>query len=325
MRHLLAAVLGGFVAICATMHGAAADTFPNQPIKLVVPAAPGGSTDILARALAQGMQQQTGATVIVENRAGAGGAIGAGAVVNATPDGHTLLVTVPDAVTVLPHLRKDIPYDALRDLEPIGVMAETYWLFAVRADLPAKDMRELVKLAVAKPEAIRFSSPGVGTSAHLITERLALEAKAKMLHVPYKGAGPATAAVVSGEVDMIATSPISLKQFLDSGKLRGLAVTGPERIPALPGVPTLIESGFPNFSASAWFGVFAPAKLSPDLATRLHEMVTAAVNSPEFQKRLEAMGLSYRPMSRAQFASFVKTDSQRWQEVVVKSKVSITD
>jgi tripartite-type tricarboxylate transporter receptor subunit TctC len=176
--------------VTAIHRHAAAQPFPSQPIKLVVPASPGGSTDVLARSLAHAIQDQTGATVIVDNRAGAGGAIGVAAVVNAPADGYTLLVTVPDGVTVLPHLRKDIPYQPLRDLVPICVMAETLWLFAVTASLPVKSMKELVQAAAAKPGSIRYSSPGIGTSAHLITERLRLESNTEVLHVPYKGAGP---------------------------------------------------------------------------------------------------------------------------------------
>lgn len=326
MRRILAAALCGALALAALGDVARAQSFPpSQPVKLVVPAAPGGSTDVLARVLAQTLQQQTGGTFIVDNRAGAGGAIGVQAVVNAPADGTTLLVTVPDGVTVLPHLRKDIPYQALTDLAPVALMAETYWLFAVNPKVPAKTMQELVAQAKAKPGSVRYSSPGIGTSAHLITERLALESGTEMLHVPYKGAGPATAAVVNGEVDMIATSPISLKSFLDDGRLRALAITGAQRLAALPEVPTMVESGFPGFAASAWFGVFAPAKVQPDLLERISEAVAKAVATPDFQQHLATMGLTPRQMSRAEFARFVAADSERWRQVIEKSKVSLQD
>lgn len=326
MRRILATALWcALLTVGAATMAAAQTAFPPQPIKLVVPAAPGGSTDVLARVLAQALQQQTGGTFIVDNRAGAGGAIGVATVVNAPSDGATLLVTVPDGVTVLPHLRKDIPYQALTDLAPVAMMAETYWLFAVTPSVPAKTMQELVAQAKAKPGSIRYSSPGIGTSAHLITERLQLESGTEMLHVPYKGAGPATTAVVNGEVDMIATSPISLKTFLDDGRLRALAITGSQRLSALPNVPTLLESGFPGFAASAWFGVFAPAKLPAEQAEKIHAAIAAAVATPDFQKRLVDMGLTPHPMSRAEFASFVAEDSKRWKEVIEKSNVSMSD
>ena len=327
MRRMLAAALGSAL-LCAGLANAvqAQSSFPpSQPVKLVVPAAPGGSTDVLARVLAQTLQQQTGGTFIVDNRAGAGGAIGVQAVVNAPADGTTLLVTVPDGVTVLPHLRKDIPYQALTDLAPVALVAETYWLFAVNPNVQAKTMQDLVALAKAKPGSIRYSSPGIGTSAHLITARLALESGTEMLHVPYKGAGPATAAVVNGEVDMIATSPISLKSFLDDGRLRALAITGAQRLAALPNVSTMVESGFAGFAASAWFGVFAPAKVPTEQMERIFEVVSKAVAAPEFQKHLATMGLTPRQMSRAEFTSFVAADSERWRQVIEKSKTSIQD
>ncbi|HEX2884951.1 tripartite tricarboxylate transporter substrate binding protein [Vineibacter terrae] len=329
VRQIFTAALRGILVMAAitafTDLRAVAQSFPSQPIKLVVPAAPGGSTDILARSMAQLIQQQTGVSVVVDNRAGAGGTIGVGAVVHAPPDGHTLLVTVPDGITVLPHLRKDIPYRAAQDLMPIGLMAETSWLFAVNAGSPFKTMKDLIAAAAAKPGSIRYSSPGIGTSAHLVTERLRLQSNTDMLHVPYKGAGPATMAVVMGEVDMIATSPISLKAFLDGGKIRGLAITGGRRSAVLPDIPTMEESGFAGFVASAWFGVFAPAGLSADRAEQVDRIVSAAVRHPDFQKQILAMGLDPRLMNRTEFAAYVAADSTRWREVVEKSKVSLSD
>lgn len=328
MRRMLTATFGGALALAAMtaiQPSPKAQQFPSQPLKLVVPAAPGGSTDILARSLAQTIQQQTGATVIVDNRSGAGGAIGVAAVVYAVADGYTLLVTVPDGITVLPHLRKDIPYQPLRDLVPICFMAETPWLFAVTSSLPAKTMKELVQIATAKPGSIRYASPGVGTSAHLITERLRSESKTDMLNVPYKGSAPATAAVVNGEVDLIATSPINLTSFMESGKLRGLAVTSSQRLPTLSNIPTMIESGFPGFSASAWFGVFAPAGLPAERADQLNKIIAAAVAHADFQRQVAIMGLSPRSLSRAEFTEFVAADSARWKEVIDESKVTIND
>ena len=234
-------------------------------------------------------------------------------------------MTVPDGVTVLPNLRKDIPYNVERDLLPIGLIAETSWLFAINPKVPARNMKELVALAAAKSGAIKFSSPGTGTSAHLITESLALGSNLQMLHVPYKGAGPATTAVLSGEVDMIATSPISLKNFLDSGQLRGLAITGGSRAAALPNIPTMVEAGFPEFVASAWFGVFAPAGLPAGRAERLEEIVSAAVRHPDLQKQIASMGLDSKLMNRAEFSRYVTADSQRWRHVIEKSKVVMTD
>ena len=275
---------------------AIAQTAPSssQPIRLIVPAAPGGSTDILARSMAKIFQQQTGTSVIVDNRAGAGGAIGVAAVARAPADGLTLLITVPDGVTVLPYLRKDIPYNVERELRPLALIAETSWLFAVNPKVPAKSISELVALAAQRPGAIRFASPGIGTTAHLITEMLALKAHVRMLHVPYKGAGPAATAVITGEVDLIASSPITLKSFVSSGQMRALATTGSARPEVLPDTPTMVESGFPGFSASAWYGLYAPAGISAERAEWLEHAISATVHDPEFQALLKKMGLENR-------------------------------
>ncbi len=315
----------GMFGLMLIASQAGAQIFPSQPIRLIVPVAPGGSTDLLARTLGRIIQEQTGATVIVENKAGAGGTIGVQALTQAAPNGYTLLMTAPDGITVLPHLRKDIPYNVERDLLPIGLVAETSWVFAINPKVPARNMKELVALAAAKSGAIRFASPGTGTSAHLVTENLALIGNVQMLHVPYKGAGPATTAVLAGEVDMVTTSPASLKNFLDSGQLRGLAITGGSRAVALPNIPTMVEAGFPEFVASAWFGVFAPAGLPAGRAERLEEIVSAAVRHPDLQKQIASTGLDSKLMNRAEFSRYVTTDSLRWRNVIEKSKVVLTD
>jgi len=302
---------------------ASAQAFPSTPIRLVVPAAPGGSTDILARSLARLMQEQTGASVIVENRAGAGGAIGAEGVARAAPDGHTLLMTVPDAITVLPNLRKDIPYQAAKDFTPIALVAETSWVFAVNAQASPKTIQELVALARSKPGEVKFGSPGVGTSAHLITEMFAQKAGVELLHVPYKGAGPATTAVVAGEIEMIATSPIGVKRFVDDNRLRPLAITGGTRSGVMPDVPTLSESGFAGFEASAWFGVLAPAGLPAGRAERLEQMVGAAARDPAFLGQLKSMGLEARYVALGDFAKVLAIDTVRWGDVIRGSKTPI--
>ena len=322
MRRLCAMVAAALLLASGQAMGQA---FPSQPIRLVVPASPGGSTDILARTLARIMQEQTGAAVVVDNKAGAGGAIGVQAVTQAAPTGYTLLMTVPDAVTVLPHLRKDIPYNVERDLVPIGIVAEGSWLFAVNPKVPAQNVKELLQLAGTKPGNLRYSSAGVGTSGHLIVEMLGLQNKVQMLHVPYKGAGPATTAVISGEVDFIAASPITLKGFLDSGQVRGLAITGGNRARARPNIPTMTESGFPDFVAAAWFGIFAPANLPAGRAERLEEIITAAVHHPDLQNQIAKSGLDARFMSRSEFAKYVAADSARWKQVIERAKISLTE
>jgi len=296
-----------------------------QPIKLVVPAAPGGSTDILARSLAQILQRQTGVTVIVDNKAGAGGTIGVAAVARAPADGLTVLMTVPDAITVLPSLRTDIPYKVDRDLAPLALVAETNWLFAVNPKHRIKTVQELLSLAAAHPGETKFASPGIGTTAHLITERLAIEGRVQMLHVPYKGAGPAATAAVSGEVDLIASSPITLQGFVNSGQLRPLATTGSTRSAVMPDVPTMVESGFSGFAASAWFGLLAPTGLPANRAEWLKQAIYAAAHDAEFQRQLKQMGLEGRYLGHDEFAKFLQVDAARWREVITATKTKLTE
>ena len=318
----------GALAVLLAWSAAAVAQAPAAPgatIRLVVPAAPGGSTDILARNLGRIIQEQTGTAIIVDNKAGAGGAIGAAAVARAAPDGLTVLMTVPDAITVLPSLRKDLPYNVDRDLVPIALVAETSWVFAVNAKSPAKTIQDLLRMAASRRGGFTFASPGIGTSAHLITEMLAQKANVQMLHVPYKGGGPATTALVGGEVELLATSPIGVKGMVDSGQLRALVMTGGMRSSVMPDVPTLAESGFPGFVASAWYGLFAPAGLSPARAERLEEMVQAAARSPTFLKQLEQMGLESRYMGHGDFTQFLVADSARWRDVIANARNKLTD
>jgi tripartite-type tricarboxylate transporter receptor subunit TctC len=323
LRKIATSVL--VLALFATLTGGAtAQGFPSAPIRLVVPAAPGGSTDIIARSLAKLIQEQSGASVVVDNRAGAGGAIGAEAVARAVPDGHTLLMTVPDAITVLPHMRKDIPYQAFKDFTPIAMVAETSWVFAANPAVPVKDARDLAALAASKPGQVKYGSPGVGTSAHLITETFAQQARIDLLHVPYKGAGPAATAVVGREVEFIATSPIGVKSFVDQGRLKPLAITGSSRSSVMPDVPTLSESGFAGFEASAWFGVLAPAGLPAGRAERIEELVRAAARSPSFLAQLKQMGLEGRYVALLDFRRLLEADSVRWRDTIANLKSPVT-
>jgi len=311
-----------FVLVAAP---AFAQKFPSENITLVVPAAAGGSTDLLSRNLARAIQDQTGITVIVDNKAGAGGAIGVNAVARAKPDGYTLVVSVLDAITVMPHLRKDMPYDVQKDLTHVALIAETPWVFSVNPKVPAKSIEEFVKLASAKPGSMKFSSQGVGTSGHLVVEMLKAHAKLDMLHVPYKGAGPATTAAIGGEVDMVATSPLTLRGFLAGGQLRGLGMTAAERSPMLPDIPTMKESGYPEFVISAWFGVFAPAGLPEDRAKTLAKIIDDATKHPDMLKQFETAGLTARPLYGDDFRKYVENDSANWKKVIEGINLTIND
>lgn len=324
LRRFAALALAGLLAMAGP---ASAQTFPSQPIRLIVPSAPGASTDILARLLSRIVQEQTGATVVVDNKAGGASTIGVGMAARSTPDGYTLVVAHPDALSIQPALRKDIPYKAERDLEPIAMIAETSWIFVVNPKvLPnVKTMKDLVDLGKAKPDQIKYASPGIGTSGHLVDAMLGLHGNAKFFHVPYNGAMPATLAGLSGEVDFLSSTPATLEVFLKDGKLRALAFTGAQRSSVLPDVPTMIESGFPDFTASAWFGIFAPAGLPAGRAAQLEKIFTDAMRTDEYQKKMAALGFEKRSMNRGEFAKFLATDSTRWRGIIDAVKVILKE
>lgn len=290
-----------------------AQAFPNKPIRLIIPAAAGGPTDTLGRLIGKVMSEQNGVPVVVENKSGASGSIGVYAVVQAPPDGYTLLVSTPDAVTVYPLVKKNAPY-GIRDLKPITLIASTPYVFGVNAQSPAKTMKDFV--ALSKSQRLAMSTPGIGSSGHIVMELLIQQAGMNLLHVPYKGAGPALQAIIAGETHITATSPVTLKGHIDSGKLRALAVSGAARNPVLPDVPTMVESGYPELVVHAWFAILAPAGVPDSVADKLNEMVLAAMRSPEYLARVKALGLDPEPVSRGKFAQQIGTEIARWGQLV---------
>ena len=319
-KGLLLALAASTLAIAA--H---AQTFPSRPIRLIVPVAPGGSTDVIARVLAKGIGDQSGQPVVVENRAGASGVIGVSAVVQSAPDGYTILFVTNDPVSVLPTIKKNVPYKVEKDLTPITMIGEAPYVFAVNAKLPANTMKEFLQMAAAKPGEMKFASAGQGTSAHLIMEVLKLRARVDLMQVPYKGVGPSMAALVAGEVDMLPTTPASLRPHIGSGKLKGLATAAAERSPVLPSVPTTAEAGLADFNVSAWWGAFGPAGLPQPVAAKLDEMFRAAISGPDFQKAAATLAITSRPLSGAEFARFVAQDTARWRDTVTRANIPLED
>lgn len=301
-----------------------AQAFPEKPIRIIVPAPPGGSTDIMARTLGKALADR-GVVTFVENRAGAGGAIGLAAVATAAPDGYTIGVTTPDGITVLPHLRPATPYRAEKDFDPVALMAKTNYVYAVSSKLPVNSLAELIALAKQKPGQLKYASQGAGTSGHLVTKMLELRTGADFLHVPYKGIGPAMLALVGGEADVTTTSPASLKSHIESGTIKGLAITGSARTAMLPTVPTVIESGFAGFEASAWWGVVAPRGLPADVGKRLNDLVVNALRTTEMSTRIAGFGAEPSPSSQAEFGQLIRDDSSRWKKVIDDGKISISE
>ena len=322
--YLALALLAGLALVVPGLSGA--QDFPNRPSRLIVPTAPGGGTDAVARSLAKILQSQ-GVATFIENKGGAGGAIGLAAVANAAPDGYTIGVTGPDALTVMPQLMlpSELGYRADKDFLPIAQIGDTHYAFAVSSTVPVNSMAELIALAKARPGQLAYASQGRGTAGHLISKLLESRTGTQLLDVPYKGAGPAMAALMSGEAQVIATSPASLKAALPTGKLKAIASASESRSAMLPDVPTTGEAGYPGFIVSAYWGVIAPANLPEAVANNLTELVMAAARSQEMGERLSAMGGEIRPRGRAAFSEFLRADTQMWKKAVVDGKISLKD
>lgn len=317
MKKLITTLLAAACVLAAPLVGAQA--FPSKPIHIIIPAAAGGPTDTIGRILSKVIAEQYNVPVVVENKAGAAGSIGVHSTVTSAPDGYTLLVSTPDAVTVYPQFKKTAPYRTT-DLTPITLVASTPYVFAVNAQSPAQTMQEFV--ALAKRQKLAMATPGAGASAHIVLELLKQRAGIELLHVPYKGAGPALLSIIAGETQITATSPVTLKAHIDAGKLRALAVSKAVRNPVLPNVPTMIESGFPGFDVAAWFGVFAPPGTPPAIADKLNEMILAAIKSPEYVSRMAALGLDIDPLSRLKYGEMLGTEAVRWKQLIDAAQIT---
>jgi tripartite-type tricarboxylate transporter receptor subunit TctC len=299
------------LALLAFAAGAVAQPFPNRPVRLVVADAPGGAPDQLGRLLAQRLSEQLGQQVIVDNRAGAGGVVGAEFAAKAPPDGYTLLLTTTAIYALLPNLRKDLPYDAVKSFVPISRIATASNVLVVNVSVPAHSVAELVKLAKDKPGELNYASAGVGTPAHLAGEMLNLLAGIKVTHIPYKGAAPALTDVIAGNAQYIITSPIAAGAHMSGGRVRALATTGAERNPALPDLPT-IGSTVAGYEISQTWGVVAPAATPPDVVKRLSDEIVKAMNTPDVKERVLKTGavpIGDRP---ADFEAFMANERNGW-------------
>ena len=307
--------LGGTGAALA--QGAA--NYPSKTIRIVVPFTAAGTTDILARSVAIAMQKAWGQSVVVENRPGAGGNLGSDIVAKAAPDGYTLLVGAvsPQAinVTLYPHM----PYDVMRDFAHITLIAAVPNVLEVNPSVPVKTVRELIALAKSKPGQLTYASSGSGTSIHLSAELFKTMAGVDMLHIPYKGSGPAVTDLIAGQVNLMFDNlPSSISQ-IKAGKLRAIAVTTLKRSPALPDVPTIAESGLPGYDASSWFGMHAPAGTPRDIINKIHGVVTKSLHTPEMAERLASQGAQAVGNTPEEFTEFLREEIAKWAKVVKAS------
>jgi tripartite-type tricarboxylate transporter receptor subunit TctC len=326
-KEILAAIslaLGMFGLHAAAFAQApgAGHAYPNKPVRLVVAAAPGGSTDVLGRVLAQRLGERLGQPFVPENRGGAGGVVAADFVSKSAADGYTLLMS-NDQLVVQAASASKLPYDPFKDFAPIGVLARGPVVLGVHPGFPAKSVEELVSLARSQPGKLAFSSCGNGTVLHLAGELLNLSAKIDLAHVPYRGCAPAIADAVSGQVPIFFTVLGNAAQFERSGKVRLLAVASLQRLTSYPDLPTIAESGFPGYDAFPWFGLLAPAGTPREVVARLTSEIMSSVGVPEVNERIRAFSLEPTAIAPPGFAELMRSDFERWSRVVREAKIKV--
>jgi len=296
--------------------------WPQRPIRLVIPFAPGGSNDIIGRALAAQLTQRFGQSVVVENRGGGGGTIGTDTVAKAAPDGHTLLFASV-SITTNAASKKNLPYDLVKDFQPIGLVASTPFAVVVSNKLEARTLKEFLELAKRNPRTITYGTAGIGAINHLGTELLAQAGGIELLHVPYKGIGPAFNDVMGGNLQMVLPTVASVVQQVKAGRMRALAVTSPERSPLVPDWPTTAEAGLPGFALEAWFGLLAPAGLPAEILARLNGELNTVLGLAEVKEILARDGAIPRPSTPEAFGQLVRSDIERWGKVIRDAGITL--
>ncbi|KRB97665.1 MFS transporter [Hydrogenophaga sp. Root209] len=318
-RHVVQALALG-LAVAGT--SAMAQSWPTRPISLIVPFAAGGTTDVLARALADKLSQSLGQPVVVESKPGAGATIGADFVAKAKPDGHTLLMGAVHH-TIASSVYKKLPYDFAKDLAPITTVALVPNVLVVNASTPAKNVNELVALLKASPGKLAYGSNGNGTAQHLIGTQFQNQTGTAVIHIPYKGSGPLSTDLLGGQIMMTFDTITPVLPHIKAGKLRALAVTTAKRSAALPDVPTLEEAGLKGFNIGTWFGVLAPAATPQDIVTRLNAEMVKVIQSPEFRSRMAEIGAEPIGDTSAQMAQQIASETEKFGKLVKEAKVVI--
>ena len=301
-----------------------AQVYPTKAIRVVVPYAPGGATDLTARLVGQKMQEAMKQNVLVDNRPGAGGVIGADMVAKAAPDGYTLLIAVPAELVILPHLQK-MPYDVARDFAPVSLAVVTPLVLVVHPSLPVKSVKELVAFVRARPKQLSYASAGTGGVQHLAGELLKITMKLDMTHVPYKGAGPVMPDLIGGHVPMFFSGMPPSMPHVQAGKLRALAVTTTRRSPAAPAVPTMEEAGVPGFDISNWFAYFVPVNTPADVIGRLTAEVNRGLGQPDVKEKLAKVGAETVGTTADALAKFVRAESEKFEKLIKLSGARGTD
>jgi tripartite-type tricarboxylate transporter receptor subunit TctC len=298
---------------------AVAAEYPDRAVKVVVPASPGGGADFVTRILSVKLGEIMGQPIVVENRAGASGTIAADLVAKSTPNGYTLLMAQSTSAVIAPHLYKKLSYDPINDLTPVTLVALVPNMLVVNPSVPAKTVKEFIALARAKPGMLNFGSSGKGAPSHLAGESFKRAAGVDMVHVPYKGAGPAVNALISGEIQVMFAPMVSVLPHVKSGRLKAIAVTSAERSQSAPEIPTIAESGLPDFEINSWFGLFVPANTPGAIIDRLHRDTAAALKNPDVIARYASEGAEPGGNTPAQFSAFVRAEYVKYGKVVKDS------
>ncbi len=319
---LRTAIAGAMLALFGTAHGAAADSYPSRPIKIVVPFAVGGATDLITRVVAQSLSQSLGVAVVVENRAGGGGTVATKAVSLAEPDGYTLLTATNGPFGLGPAVYPNVGYDPIRSFAPIAYLADAPDLLVVRSDLPVNSLGELFGYAKAHPGELNYGA-GAGTPANLIIEWLKAKTGSDIVYIPHKGGAPATTDLLGGQTQLGIEILAPLLPHVRAGKLKALAVTGAQRSPELPDVPTLIESGFPGAAFIAAFGIVAPAGTPPEIVAKLNRAINESLGSEPMKATLAKIGFQSNIGTPQDLAAFIAAELARWAEVAKIAHVKI--
>lgn len=320
MRTCCAAVVLSCAALAGSVH---AQAYPSKTVRWIVPFPPGGGTDVISRTLAQKLTEAWGQQVLADNRPGSGGTIGLAAAAKLPPDGYNIVLGQLANLAIAPALYPKLPYDPVKDFQPVTLALTSPLVLVAHPSFPAKTVKELIAVAKAKPDAVTFGSPGNGTTGHLGIEIIKTAAGIKMTHVPYKGASPAFTGLMGGEIAIYMSSIPPALPMLNAGRVKALGVTSAKRMPTLPNVPTIAETGLPGYEVTNWYGVMVPAGVPKDVLAKLHGDLVKILKLPDVQQRFQSEGGDVMPITPEQFATFIKAEIAKWEKAVRASGAKV--